>query len=214
MNKTLSLLLFSIAIFSIVSSSIERAIGKEEWPPYPVFVTGTFRGHVSLGSFQIEYVLYQDVENELHEDYAAGFMMGAYINGTSYLSSPEGCQTFANLPFPFPSDLAEANNATFIGYEILLGDSNSNGNCQDLIVVQHWSIKMTAMEMVVYGDSYFEDAGPNTPAFKLIKSTMIGATETGGTYIFSFDEWDFSTPPSSVFKIPAECKFSLKKNQN
>ena len=42
---------------------------------------------VSLGKHAFPYVLYNDLENQLHEDYAAGAMLGAYINGTSYMSS-------------------------------------------------------------------------------------------------------------------------------
>ena len=195
-------IILKLAFVLYLSLAVE---GK--WPPYPLFVTGTFTGTVSLGHIALPYVLYQDIENQLHEDFAAGAMMGAYINGTSYLSSPDGCEIILGDTFPFPADIVEISNATFIGYEILLPTRASN--CEIQAVAQHWSMKSLLMGETIYIDTYFEDMNEG-PAYKLLKTTMIGLSKTAGTYIFSFTDWDFQPPAMSVFRVPPNCQ---SKNQ-
>ena len=80
------------------------------------------------------------------------------------------------------------------------------------MIVQHWSMKSTIMGETVYTDSYAEDE-PGGPAYKIVKSTMIGLAKDGGTYIFSFFSWDFQTPPFSVYKLPALCMTEENKRE-
>jgi hypothetical protein len=113
--------------------------GKATLPPrYPTLPSGTFNGTAYMYGKTLPYVLYQDIVNERHMDFAGPFMLGAYLNGTGYLQYGDGCKAYPNEPFPFPADLLKTNHATYIGREILL-DIDPN------IVMQHWAVKINTM---------------------------------------------------------------------
>eukprot|EP01102_Stenamoeba_stenopodia_P009980 TRINITY_DN2960_c0_g4_i1.p1 TRINITY_DN2960_c0_g4~~TRINITY_DN2960_c0_g4_i1.p1 ORF type:complete len:202 (+),score=34.34 TRINITY_DN2960_c0_g4_i1:212-817(+) len=165
-------------------------------PALPDFTTGSFNGTVYLEGMTLPYHLYNDVDRELHIDFAGTIMMGAYVNGTAYLNNPPpvGCLAYPNSPFPFPPDLFQRNNATFIGYEIILDDKNV------LVEVDHWSLAFPAMGEMQYMDVYFK-----TDTLDLMQAVFIGANSDHSSVIIRLNGWDYSPPPTSAFDVPPYC---------
>ncbi|KAL6071431.1 hypothetical protein QOT17_006153 [Balamuthia mandrillaris] len=170
--------------------------------PFPESATGTARGTARMLGMELPYVNYNNLEEQKHIDFVylsptQTMMLGAFVNGTSYLNSPTGCTFFKGESFPFPANLLEINNATFVGYELLA----------DLgVKVQHWVAKFFTMGTYWYADFFFGITNDGGPSPKMHRAVFIGSNPDQSSVVFTFTSWDFSPPPDNVFSVPDGCQ--------